>query len=90
MDEKKLRQLMEKLQEEIKNSQSADRKDQERLAHLDSEIHEFLNRPEGSGGEIHPSIVRRLQENLNHFESSHPMLTALISQVLDALSGTGI
>jgi predicted nucleic acid-binding Zn-ribbon protein len=90
MGEKKLRQLMEELQKEIKNSSSADRKDQTMLAHLESEIREFLDRSEEEGGEIRPSIIRRLQESLNHFESSHPALTALISQVLDALSGTGI
>jgi thiamine biosynthesis lipoprotein ApbE len=90
MDAPELRKLIEKLQTEIRQTKTADVKDQEMLVQLDSEIHEFLNRSGGDKVDIPPTTVKRLEDALHHFEATHPTLTNLISQLLDDLSGAGL
>jgi predicted nucleic acid-binding Zn-ribbon protein len=90
MDAIELRKLIEQLQIEIQKAKTVNEKDQEMLVQLDSEIHELLGRIEGKEVHIHPTTIKRLEDNLSHFEASHPTLTMVISQVLDALSSIGI
>jgi hypothetical protein len=90
MDAIELRKLVEKLQTEIRHAKTVNKKDQELLILLDSDIHEFLNRTEGKKAEINPTTIKRLEDAIHHLEVSHPTLTSLISQLLDDLSGIGI
>jgi cob(I)alamin adenosyltransferase len=90
MDAKELRKLIEQLQLEIQQAKIINEKDREMLVQLDSEIHELIGRIEDNEVNIHPATIKRLEDSLNHFEASHPTLTMVISQVLDALSGIGI
>jgi hypothetical protein len=90
MDAIELRKLIEQLQKEIKNTKIVNEKDQEMLVQLDLEIHEFLGRNEGNEVHIHPTTIKRLEDGISHFEASHPTLTMLLSQVLDALYSIGI
>jgi hypothetical protein len=90
MNEHEVRKLIARLLEEIKSNQMTNRKDQELLDKLESEIREFLDQAEKNGGKIHPAAMKSLQDGLSRFETSHQLLTALISQIMDALSGTGI
>jgi hypothetical protein len=90
MDAPELRKLIEKLQTEIRQTKTADEKDQEMLVQLDSAIHEFLSRTGGNKVDINPSTIKRLEDALHRFEATHPALTNLISQLLDDLSGAGL
>jgi hypothetical protein len=90
MDEQELRKLIEKLQAEIKATQIVNKKDQELLFQLESDINEFLRRADENGGKYHPTTVMRLQDGLSHFETSHPLLTTLVNQILDVLSNAGV
>jgi len=90
MEKQALIKLMENLLDEINNTDMVDKKDQAFLEHLEAEIRESLDRNEKSGEITHPTTINRLQDDLSRFESSHPDLTLLISQVLEALSGSGI
>ena len=90
MDDQKLRELIEKLHNEIQNTHSVDEKGQELLLHLESDIQGLLAQSGGHDTPLRPSTIRRLEEGLDHFEVTHPTLTILISKLLEALSNVGI
>jgi len=90
MDDPKLRQQLEQLQAEIRQSRSVDEEGKALLRDLDADIHDLLARSEGKTVDIQPSTVDRLQDSLTYFEVSHPTLTALISKLLETLSNAGI
>jgi hypothetical protein len=90
MDEQELRKLIEQLHDEIKNTHALDKKGQELLAHLESDIRELLDRTEGKGEPVQPSTIQRLEEGLDHFEATHPDLAKLIFNLLESLSNAGI
>ena len=90
MEDQELRKLIEQLHAEIQNTHTVDKKVQELLAKLESDIQELLDRTEGNVRPVHPSTVQRLEEGLSHFEVTHPALTTLLSRFLEALSNAGI
>lgn len=90
MDDPKLREQLEQLQAEIRQSQSVDEEGKALLRDLDADIHDLLARSEGEAVDVQPSTVDRLQDSLTYFEVSHPSLTALISKLLETLSNAGI
>jgi hypothetical protein len=90
MDNKELRKLLDQLHDEIKNTRAVDEKGSELLRDLEGDIRTLLERSEENPVQLHPSIVQRLEGALNHFETTHPDLTMLISKMLDSLSNAGI
>jgi len=90
MDDRELRELLEQLHSEIAETQSVDEKGRELLHHLDADIRELLARSEGDRTQPFPSLVRRLQDSIDHFEVTHPTLTAMLSQMSTILSNAGI
>jgi len=90
MDNKKSRKLLQQLHDEINNTQTVDEKGSELLRDLDGDIRALLERSEEHPVQVHPSIIQRLENALDHFEVTHPELTTLISKVLDSLSNAGI
>jgi hypothetical protein len=90
MDNKISRKLLHQLHDEINNTLTVDEKGSALLRDLDGDIRALLERSEGNSGQVHPSMVQRLQSALEHFETTHPDLTLLISKLLDSLSNAGI
>ena len=90
MDKKVDRDLLLKLHEEINNTQAVDEKGVELLRDLDGDIRALLDRSEVNPVELHPTLVERLEDTVQHFEVTHPDLTAMISKMLSALSTAGI
>jgi DNA-binding GntR family transcriptional regulator len=90
MDDPKLREQLEQLQAEIRQSRSVDEEGKALLRDLDADIHDLLARSAGEAVEVQPSTVDRLQDSLTYFEVSHPSLTALIAKLLETLSNAGI
>lgn len=90
MDDKKIRQLLQQLHDEINQTQSVDEKGSELLRDLDADIRALLERSEEHCLQVHPSIVQRLERTLRHFEVTHPKLTALIAELLESLTMAGI
>jgi hypothetical protein len=90
MKEPKLHQSIETLYAEIQKVKSIDAQDKELLSRLENEIREFLEKSKQGAGEMQPNAFRRLQSELSRFESSHPALTVLVSQILDDLSSIGL
>ncbi len=90
MDNNKLRELLDQLQNEIKNTQTVDEQGHQLLKNLDEDIHSLLERSEDPATHSEDTIVERLEGVLYHFGVTHPTLTVVISKVLDSLSGAGI
>ena len=89
MTDKKLSTLLEQLHTELDNTEAVDEKGRELLRDLNADIQELLKRSEGEGAED-DSLLERWQEYIDHFEITHPTLTAALSQMLNALSNAGI
>jgi hypothetical protein len=90
MEDPKLRQQLEKLQAEIRQTRSIDDKGKTLLQNLDADIQALLARSEEESLKVKPSTLQGMRASLVHFEVSHPSLTALISDLLDNLSNVGI
>ncbi len=89
MTDQDLRDLLEKLHRELEHTEIADEAGRERLRHLDADIRALLKR---SGETIHSDepMLERFHDSIEHFESSHPRLTMLLSQMMTILSNAGI
>lgn len=90
MNNKIDRELLQQLHDEINNTQTVDEKGEELLRDLDGDIRALLERSEEHPTQVRPSIVHTLESTLDHFEITHPELTALVSKLLDTLSNVGI
>lgn len=84
--EKALREDLEKLRRELHEGPELDAETREVLAGLAHEIEEVIER---SGGAEH-TLGERLRVATEHFEESHPALTAVVGRLADMLSGVGI
>jgi hypothetical protein len=91
MDELELRELLERLHDEIEETHSLDDKGRDLLQHLDMDIRDLLDRLDAEGRQpSDPSLIESLEESIDHLQVSHPTLTTLLSQVLTTLSNAGI
>jgi flagellar biosynthesis/type III secretory pathway protein FliH len=90
MDNKKSRELLQQLHDEINNTQTVDEEGSELLRDLDGDIRELLERSGEIQLEVHPTVLQRLDDAVRHFEATHPELTSLISKVVDSLSNAGV
>jgi len=89
MTDQNLRELLEKLHNELEHTKVTDEAGRERLRHLNADIRELLKRS-GDPTETDEPMLERLQDSIDHFETSHPQLTMLLSQMLTILSNAGI
>jgi len=80
-----LDQLLEKLKNEIEGIQPDDEKGQALLRELSADIRDLLERAEAK-----QSMLQRLQAYIDHFEITHPELTAALSSLSNILSNAGI
>ena len=83
-----LRDHLEKLDAELKRTQAVDANQQQHLAAMQGGVQSVLG--SAASPEDHHSLRQRLTEGLQHFEATHPILSGLIEQVLNTLSGMGI
>jgi len=90
MEDQDLRSLLERLHTEIERNEPLDEKERELLQHLGADIRELLARSEGEGTQAEPSMIKRLEESIDHFEITHPDLTMLLDRLLAILSNAGI
>lgn len=84
-----LRELLEKLHNELEHTDVTDEASRERLRHLDADIRALLERS-GEDAETDESMLERLQDSIDHFEVTHPRLTLMLSQMMTILSNAGI
>jgi hypothetical protein len=84
----KLTKLLEELRIALDNTDAVDEKGRELLRALDEDIKELLER--SARGESDDSVLERMRETVDHFESTHPVFTSALSNLLTALSNAGI
>lgn len=89
MTDQDLRELLERLHDELEHTEMTDEAGRERLRHLEADIRALLARS-GDRLERDDTLLERLQEDIEHFETSHPTLSTMISQMMTILSNAGI
>ena len=89
MSDQNLHELLEKLEREMEQMDVTDEAGRERLRHLEADIRRLRERSM-EGEETDESMLERFQESIDHFETSHPELTMMISQMMTILSNAGI
>jgi CII-binding regulator of phage lambda lysogenization HflD len=87
--EQNLRELLERLHNELEQTKSVDEKGNEMLRHLESDIRRRLERSDLKTEGEEP-LVRRIEDTINHFESTHPNLTLTLSEMMTILCNAGI
>jgi hypothetical protein len=90
MEDKEFRKLLEQTHQEIEHTRNVGDKEKALLRDLSGDIRELLDRSEGVPGEVHPSVIQRLEESIDTLEATHPTLTATMSRLLAILSNAGI
>jgi len=85
MNSQEINQLLEKLKSEIEGIQPDDEKGQALLRELSADIRDLLERAEAK-----QSMLQRLQAYIDHFEITHPELTAALSSLSNILNNAGI
>lgn len=89
MTDQNLRDLLEKLHQELEKIDVADESERERLRHLEADIRKLRERS-GETPETDETMLERLQDSIDHFEVTHPRLTMMLSQMMTILSNAGI
>ena len=88
MPEKKLRDDIEKLRNEIENLGAEEDISKEKLEMLLKDIESCLETEEHSKNQS--ELLAGLKESVNHFEAEHPRATAIINDIMVTLSNMGI
>jgi len=86
MPERELRENLESLQQQLAGDPPLDPEARNQLADLAREIEAVL----GDGPSEAPSLIDRLRAATEHFEESHPDLTAVTGRIADLLARMGI
>jgi phytoene/squalene synthetase len=84
-----LRELLERLHNELEQTESMDEDGNEMLRHLAADIRRRLERS-GAKREADDPILERLQDTIERFEATHPSLTQTLSEMMTILSNAGI
>jgi hypothetical protein len=87
MNDQKLRELLEQVHSEIEHTESVDEKGREILRDLDADIRKLLER---SDAQVDESMLKRMQDRIDHLEIEHPTLTMALSEMMTILSNAGI
>ena len=85
-----LKQSLEKLHEELRNTSNIDAESKEMLKKLIKDIREVLDKTEPPSGKKHQSVLEDLKEAAEKFEVSHPALAGAINLVINGLQSLGI
>jgi hypothetical protein len=88
-ERQRLRELLEKLHDELQRTEATDEAGRERLRYLEADIRTLLQRSDENADDDE-TIRERFQESIDHFEATHPQLTLMISQISTILSNAGI
>jgi hypothetical protein len=89
MTDQNMRDLLEQLHQELERTEVQDEASRARLRHLRADIRALRERS-GETIESDEPLLERLQESIDHFETSHPQLTMMLSQMMTILSNAGI
>ncbi|RJP46133.1 MAG: DUF4404 family protein [Anaerolineaceae bacterium] len=88
MTEQTLRDLLDRLHDELQRTESVDEKGRDLLRDLDVDIRALLER--SGEADADDSVLERFQSAMDHFELTHPKLTMALSEMMNALNNAGI
>ncbi|MEZ5495573.1 MAG: DUF4404 family protein [Gammaproteobacteria bacterium] len=86
MSLEKVKELLQELQEELKNTSEVDEQTQQQIDEIDANIHQMLSADDVHERDIYDAIVEKEYE----FVNEHPMASGIIRQIIDILSKAGI
>jgi predicted nucleic acid-binding Zn-ribbon protein len=89
MNDQNLRELLERLRNELATTEVTDEAGRERLRRLEADIRDLLERSD-EPADRDDHMLERLQDSIDHFEETHPQLTLMLSQMMTILSNAGI
>ena len=89
MSDQNLNELLDKLRDELAHTEVTDEASRERIRHLEADIRRLRERS-GESSEDDDPMLERFEDAIDHFETSHPQLTMMISQMMTILSNAGI
>jgi DNA-binding transcriptional MerR regulator len=86
MSLEKVKELLQELQEELKNTSEVDEQTQQQIDEIDDNIHQMLNADNFHERDIYDAIIDKEYE----FVAEHPIASGIIRQIVDILSKAGI
>ncbi len=88
MEQQKLRELLDTLHHELEQVESIDSTTEVVMTNLRVDMKRLLDEKVGT---IHKdeSLMERMNEALDHFETDHPKLSLTIQHLLDSLAKMG-
>ncbi|HET6596418.1 MAG TPA: DUF4404 family protein [Anaerolineales bacterium] len=89
MTDQNLHDLLKNLENEIQRIDVKDEAGRERLRHLEADIRSLRERSSGHE-DLDDSMLERFQDSIDHFETSYPEFTLMVSQMMRILSNAGI
>lgn len=89
MQEKFLKTI-ERLHNELKQTNVVDVKSREFLTELKADIERLLNQDNDATSKQNEDLIEKLKNLAEHFEGSHPELTSMINNVVTVLINLGI
>jgi hypothetical protein len=87
MTDDDLGKLLEQLRNQLAKIEAVDDRGRELLRALTKDIHALIERSDEDSDD---SLLERLQDSIDHFETSYPALTSALSRLLTALNNAGI
>ena len=90
MDKQQLRERLQQLHSQLQELDSVDEPGRQLLQQLRADIQELLDEGGDEGAHQYGRIGERLRETIEHLEASHPSVTMLMGQMIDALAKMGI
>ena len=88
MEQQNLRELLDTLHRELEQVESIDETTEVVLSNLRADMQRLLAEKAGTLHEDE-SLVERMNEALDHFETDHPKLSLTIQHILDSLAKMG-
>ena len=90
MNDQELHTLLEKLHEEINQTDNIADEDRALLTHIDGDIRALLERSEEDDEPSSPLDLRQLEDAIQRYEVTHPTLTITLTRLAAILSNAGI
>jgi len=90
MPKNEYHETIQTFQEKLESIKSQEDTPTGKIEEIQGNIQELLNSTDKEHEEIHGSMNTILEDAVNHFQISHPNLTALISTVINDLNAIGI
>jgi len=90
MNDKKMRELLEQLNDEIGNTKNVDEKGKDLLIRTRTDIENLLDQQKNETHVSTTNTASRLEEAIVYMEATHPQLTMIMTDLLDILSNAGI